>query len=129
MVFLVKNENNHAKNRFIGNIGESVACRYLEKKGFVILDRNFLRKCGEIDIIAKKTGTFYFIEVKSVTYKTLYRPEDNVHRNKIMRLRRVIQIYITEKGIADSDWKFMVICVHLNIETRRAKINVLNDVL
>lgn len=39
----------------IGQLGEEIACQYLEKKGYTILDRNFRRKWGEIDIICSKT--------------------------------------------------------------------------
>ncbi len=65
----------------IGEIGENVACKFLVKQGFTIIERNYTRKYGEIDIVAqrqekqldKHTGEvsrvtkIYFIEVKAVT--------------------------------------------------------------
>lgn len=51
----------------IGQIGEDCACKYLEKCGFKILERNYLKKWGEIDIVAKKGNKLHFVEVKSVS--------------------------------------------------------------
>ena len=48
----------------IGEIGEEVACKYLINKGFTVLERNFTRKAGEIDIIATKEWELHFFEVK-----------------------------------------------------------------
>lgn len=42
--------NNNIK---IGNLGENIACNFLEKKGFKIIERNYRKKWGEIDIIAQ----------------------------------------------------------------------------
>ena len=53
-------------NKTTGNAGEDLACRYLEKNGYEILERNkhYSRFC-EIDIIAKHKNTVVFVEVKT----------------------------------------------------------------
>ena len=57
--------------RRIGNLGEDLAEMFLVKNGFKILERNYLKKWGELDIVAKKDGLVYFIEVKSkVSHET-----------------------------------------------------------
>ena len=66
------------EKRRLGDLGENIACSFLEKRGFEIIERNYLRKWGEIDIVTKKGGVVRFIEVKSgVTRGTLdsYRLE------------------------------------------------------
>lgn len=122
--------DNRTQKRKIGDIGESVASMFLEKHGFKIMDRNYLRKYGEIDIVASKDGNVCFIEVKSVTHETSdgYRAEDNVHPWKLKRLARVIQAYILDKKV-EGDWKFGVITVELNMETRMAKVKFLDDLV
>jgi len=48
----------------IGNHAEQAAAEYLERLGFVIVDRNWRRRDCEIDIVARKASTIYFVEVK-----------------------------------------------------------------
>ncbi len=56
-----------SKKQKIGEIGENIASRFLVKHGYSIIDRNYTKKWGEIDIIAEKESKLYFIEVKSVS--------------------------------------------------------------
>lgn len=49
----------------LGKIGENLASEYLEKQGYLILERNFACRQGEIDIIAKDEKEFVFVEVKT----------------------------------------------------------------
>ena len=48
-----------------GDLGEQIASRYLEDQGYVILGRNYRNGHKEVDIIAQKDGTLYFVEVKT----------------------------------------------------------------
>lgn len=52
-------------NKKIGKWGEDLACAWLKKKGFEIIERNYYTTVGEIDIIAKLGDDFYFVEVKT----------------------------------------------------------------
>jgi Holliday junction resolvase-like predicted endonuclease len=101
-------EDKRTEKRKIGDIGENIACKFLMKRGFEIVEKNYLKKWGEIDIIARKGDKLHFVEVKSVTRESLkyvspacparetdsYRPEDNLHPWKLKRLSRVIQTYL-----------------------------------
>lgn len=140
----------------IGRIGEDCACEYLRKNGYTIIDRNYLKKWGEIDIVAKKGRKLHFVEVKAVTRvispgvtretngtistvlgtyapKTpfdAYRPEDNLHPWKLQRLSRVIQSYLLQKDIPDDvDWQFDVVTVYLDMSKRISRVFLLEDVI
>jgi len=127
--------------RKIGDIGEEVAVKYLERKGFRILERNYLRKWGEIDIIAEKGQLLSFIEVKSVSRESAspaggqgshetYRPEENVHPAKLKRLHRAIQTYLLDRKVPDSrEWRVDVACVYLDFSTRKAKVEMLENII
>ena len=60
-----------SKTQKIGEIGENIAVKFLVKHCYLIIDRNYTKKWGEIDIIAEKEGKLYFVEVKSVSRVTL----------------------------------------------------------
>ena len=48
----------------LGRFGEDQAARYLKRKGYTILERNYRRRGGEIDLIARRRGFLAFVEVK-----------------------------------------------------------------
>ena len=118
--------------RKIGDIGEQIVAVYLETKGFRVLERNYLRKWGEIDIVAEKGDLLSFIEVKSVSREPGkgYRPEENMHLAKLKRLHRVIQTYLLDRKVPDSrGWRIDVACVYLDFSTRKAKVEMLENVI
>ena len=122
-----------------GEIGENVAVKFLMKHNFSILDRNYTKKWGEIDIVAEKDKKIYFIEVKSVSIFDLdnvsqetldqYNPEDNMHPWKLKRLSRVIQTYILQKNLDDREWQVDLLVVFLDIKNKKAKIKVVKDII
>lgn len=54
-----------------GDSGENIAEKYLREKGYVIIDRNWRTRNGEIDIISYKSDTIVFVEVKTLPNGTL----------------------------------------------------------
>jgi putative endonuclease len=117
-----------------GQKGEDEAAKYLKNKGFSVLDRNYRKPWGELDIVAKKGDWLYFIEVKTVTRQDVsnpdfYEPEDNIHPWKIKRLSRAINTYLLEKRIDDeTDWQVDSIAVYLNNRGELLKIEYLEDI-
>jgi putative endonuclease len=129
-----------AKHNETGAIGERVAAKYLENKGFFIIDRNYRKKWGELDIISKKDGVLHFVEVKTVSRKSYsgkfeqeinnYRPEDNMHPWKLQRLRRALQTYLLEKYRSkEPPWQFDLACVFLDQEKRVAKVKFMENII
>ena len=124
----------------IGEVGEKIAERFLVKQSFVILDRNYTKKWGEIDIISEKSNKIHFVEVKSVTKPDLkivtretldqYHPEDNMHPWKLKRMSRTIQTYLLSKNVPDEkEWQVDLLVVFLDIKNKKAKIKVVSDII
>ncbi len=132
-----------AKHNETGKIGEDIAAEYLTGKGWIIVERNFRRPYGEIDIVARLPGSnpfgrgetrglLVFVEVKTVSHGTVphetYRPEENIHPQKLRRLGNTIQAYLAYKR-HEGDWRFDVLAVFLNPATKEAKIRHIEDVI
>ena len=90
----------------VGALGERIAAQYVEKHGMRVVDKNYSKKTGEIDLIAQEGETLHFIEVKSVlvdeffdeyAVRDEYDPSVNLHANKIRKIARTSEWYVLEK--------------------------------
>lgn len=118
-----QNQKKGKKNQ-IGAFGEQIAANYLKKRGFSILDTNYLKKWGEIDVIARDTGGIvHFVEVKTVSYGTkqlleyavtheTWRPEEQVHAFKLKKLYRVVETWLMEQEY-EGEWVVDVAAVRV----------------
>lgn len=77
----------------VGKLGEDLACSYLKKAGYKIIERNFRIRGGEIDIIAKEGETLVYIEVKTRTSHKFGLPEEAVNYHKLKFLDRASKFY------------------------------------
>ncbi len=83
----------------IGRLGEEEACKYLLRKGYIILGRNFNCKSGEIDIIAESVeGTICFVEVKTRRSRKYGVAAEAVTFEKRKHLQRSIEFYLLSNG-------------------------------
>jgi len=129
--FHMKHSKNKTEKQKIGEIGENIAVKHLVKQGYNILDRNFRKPWGEIDIVAKKNNILYFVEVKSVSYETNndYDPENNVDDWKIKRLNRAIQSYLGYIRTPDEqEWQINIMAIFIDLENKKAKIRITEDI-
>lgn len=122
-----------SKSQRTGELGERIAVKLLEEKGFSIIERNYTKKWGEIDIIAGKDGILHFIEVKAKSVKDcktiilgMHRPEEGMHSRKVARLKRTIQSYIAERNVL-CEWKFDLVLVYMSDEQRLARVEYMGD--
>lgn len=87
-----------------GKKGEDLAEAYLKKLGYLILDRNFRLRNGEIDIVCldKEKKTLVFVEVKTRSSKEFGTPLDAITWWKLKALVRAAQVYkISHRGLPD----------------------------
>lgn len=87
--------------RLVGAAHEQLAVVYLESLGYKILERNYRRRTGEIDLIALDQGTLAFIEVKYRGSRRKGSPEAAVDHRKQARIYRTAEFYLTEHR----DWR------------------------
>lgn len=87
-------------NKKFGNAGEDLACRYLEKQGYKILERNkhYSRFC-ELDIIAEYKKTIVFVEVKTRKTDNFGTPSEAITKTKYENIKKGVQYYISENKV------------------------------
>lgn len=117
--------------------------KHLSAKGFSLIEANYLRRCGEIDLVMKNRGIIHFIEVKTVSRETIigntgdfhvihetnkYKPEQNVSPTKLRKISLTVQWYLDERGIKDTNWQFDVALVYLDRVNNKAGIRFLRDI-
>lgn len=104
-------------NKKVGNAGEDLACRYLEKNGYKILERNkhYSRFC-EIDIIAQYKKTIVFVEVKTRKTSAFGTPAEAITKTKYEHIKQGVQHYLT--GHKVKDFRIDVIGITLKPEMK-----------
>ena len=105
----------------LGNYGEDLACEYLVENRYKIIERNYRKPWGEIDIIAKDLDkTLVFVEVKTLQKtgaSNQLKPEDQLTRAKLNKLSRTASIYANnnQKLIKEArGWRIDLIAITLN---------------
>lgn len=105
-------------SRALGNIAEEKACSYIQGLGFLIIERNFTLRGGEIDIIAIKDNILHFIEVKSTnSYDPLY----NITPKKLEHIISTAHRFMQKKQL---DSPFQIDAISVQGETCNLVENV-----
>ncbi len=100
-------------NKNKGQQGERIACDFLLKQGYRILDKNFRIKEGEIDIICSLDKEIIFVEVKT-RFSTKYGfAEEAVTPRKIKTIRKVANRYLQTTNSFYSSIRFDVIAIQV----------------
>ncbi len=123
--------------RKTGDLGERLAAIFLERKGFTILDRNYLKPWGEIDIVALRKGVIHFVEVKTISRESMppegsremvHRPEEELTALKLRKVARTASLYM--EGKRDTrEYQIDAVTVILDRERRKAHCTYYPQVL
>lgn len=127
---------NKSKTSQTGAVGEDIACTFLARKGFKIIEKNYRKPWGEIDVVAEKDGIMHFVEVKAVSRilslngsrEMDYRPEEMATRSKLHKVARTAMIYMESKR--DSrEFQIDVLGVLMDKEKRIARCRFFEQAL
>jgi putative endonuclease len=97
----------------LGRRGEALAVQYLKKNGYQLIQRNYICKMGEMDIIAKEKDTLVFVEVKARTSTAFGPPQLAVNPAKQRQLSKVALNFLKEKRLGDVKARFDVVAILL----------------
>ncbi len=124
------------QKREFGDLGEKIAQEYLEKHNYTIIDRNYSKRWGEIDLIAESPRLdselkraekeLVFIEIKTRETKnrlSVFLPEDSVNFSKQQKLIKTARTFLYEnKYPEETGWRIDVIAIEIDKISRNAKI-------
>ena len=113
----------------VGDWGEDIACNYLTKLGYLIVERNYYTRYGEIDIIARKDDQLFFIEVKTRTSTSYGLPEEAFTNLKQEHLFNSILVFLEGHPDEKDNWQIDLISVEGKYLAQKPKITHFQNVI
>ncbi len=93
------NNINNKSRKQVGNLGEQLACAYLESNGYNIFAQNYHSRYGELDIVATNPKYVAFVEVKTRKFNTAIRPCLSVNKSKRDKIMRTAYLFLKKYGL------------------------------
>ena len=95
----------------LGRRGEALAARALRRRGYVILERRWRCRIGEIDIVAREGEVLVVVEVKARSRSDYGPAIDAVDRDKRRKLEKLARAYLQAKKLSDVSVRFDLVGV------------------
>jgi putative endonuclease len=115
------------RRRDTGILGEKLACQFLVKKGYDIIETNYRCAEGEIDIIARQEDTLVFVEVRTKRSKEFGLPEESITAVKKERLRALAERYGQEHENLPGLWRIDVVAIQLDKKDGSRRIQLIEN--
>jgi putative endonuclease len=115
------------KRRDTGILGEKLACEFLGRNGYTILETNYRCPGGEIDIIARQQDTLVFVEVRTKTSRRFGGPEESITPVKKERLRMVAAHYGQSHDYLPDARRIDVVAIEMNKNGRVTRIELIEN--
>ena len=110
---LTKDNKQNMQKKELCQKGEEIALRFLKKNGYRILQKNYVCKMGEVDIVAREKDTFAFIEVKTRRSTSYGPPQMAVNQKKQEQLSKAALHFLKENGLEEAKARFDVVAILL----------------
>ena len=126
-----------SRRQRVGNLGEDLAADFLKDNGYQIVERNYRKKWGEIDLIVtkssglilKKIEKYVFVEVKTLKrHRQGIFPEEEVTPWKQKRIIRAAKTFLAEKNISKNiPWQIDVVAIEIDSFSKKPIIRHLEN--
>ena len=94
--------------KLFGLSGENKAAKLLKKQGFEIAERNYVTPYGEADVVCKKDGELFFVEVKTRSSLKFGTPAEAVDYKKQEKYRKIAEYYLLKNKLDGVNVRFVV---------------------
>lgn len=97
----------------LGKEGEKKAIEFLTRQGYQIIEKNYRKRTGEIDIIAfdPSQSEIVFIEVKTRRSLNFGYPEESVNNKKIKKIIETAEQWLEDKKSSGKEWRIDIISI------------------
>lgn len=112
----------------IGSRGEDLACEFLKKNGYRILERNYRIRGGEIDIVAKDGSALVFVEVKTRWSHDFGPPVEAMTPWKIKALLKTARFYVQKIGWGDKEYRLDFVSIDFAENPEDPKIELIKNI-
>lgn len=121
-MFLIKKARNYTYEQKVGIFGEKIALKYLNKKGYKIIDKNVKVSYKEIDLIFKKSGKIIFVEVKTRLKNDFTEAADALNQNKLKNLKKAVSLYVNKLKINPDIVQLDLVAIDIDKNYKMANI-------
>ena len=111
----------------LGQIGEGLARRHLESRGYAIVAANVRNTSGEIDLVAEHKGAIVFVEVRTRRGAGTGSPEESITARKRSRMTATAQEYLQAHGSEEREWRIDVVAVEIGHDGRLRRIDIVEN--
>ena len=111
----------------MGILGEQLACDFLGKNGYQIIEKNFRCPGGEVDIVAQQQDTLVFVEVRTKRSRQFGSPEESITPAKMGKLRTVAAYYWQSRPNLPESWRIDVVAIQINNRGRALRIELIEN--
>ena len=97
--------------RTVGRLGERLAERHLLDQGARLLERNYHKQCGEIDLLFEDGDELVAVEVKTRDVEDLEQPEEAVRWPQLRRIVRAMTTYAMDNNLLERPWRIDAVLI------------------
>src|SRR5437879_6516878 len=98
-------------SQMVGRLGERLAEEHLLALGARLLERNYRRDHGEIDLLVDHEGDLVAVEVKTRGVGDLEQPEEAISWRQLRRISHALETYAVDNDLLESTWRIDAVCV------------------
>ncbi|HUW24737.1 MAG TPA: YraN family protein [Patescibacteria group bacterium] len=112
----------------LGKLGERIAANYLSSRGYRIIEMNFYKRWGEIDIVARDDDTLVFVEVKTRMVGDRISPEESITAHKINSLKKSALFYKMKHPELPEALRIDFVGIELDEGLKAKRINLIKNI-
>jgi putative endonuclease len=115
--------------KILGTKGEEAVLKHYEARKFKLLEKNWRRRIGEIDLIFQKKDTLIFVEVKTASSENSIKPIENITEKKQKKLTNLANLYLATHSLSKKIKNIRIDAAEVLEKNGAFEINVIENII